>query len=203
METEPSNTLQKIMDQIRAMQTQMQRLLSGGYGNTTKRAPLMTWQPASYTASRYNPRVPLQIHLYAIPYQNSKAEPSKLSYNNFLVKGENDKRKAFKELKNHIERHISLCTGIWRHESHKKSFLRDVLVIENCAENTLSRVEASNSWRGLSTELGNALKICIEREDDSHEIMAPEISSISKPNIFFASPGHAKKMSKAIFPGSE
>ena len=40
--------------------------------------------------------------------QQVKAELSKLLYNDFLAKTENDKRKAFKELKNHIERGLLL-----------------------------------------------------------------------------------------------
>ncbi len=135
--------------------------------------------------------------------QQVKAELSLPSYNDFLVKAENDNRKAFKELMNHIERRLLLCTGTWRNESHKIGFLRDALLSEGRAENTLSHVGASSSCRGLCTELGNALRIRFERESDSREALEPEISTFSKPHIFFAAPRYAKKVSKAMFPGSE
>ena len=96
--------------------------------------------------------------------QKVKAELSKLSYDNFLGKTSVDKRKSFKQRKEHIEKRIPLCPGTWRHETQKIEFLRDALVTEDRAENTLSRVGASTSWRGLCTELGNALQIRIERE---------------------------------------
>ncbi len=119
------------------------------------------------------------------------------------MKPENDKRKAFKELKNHIEKRLPLCPRTWRHESHKIGFLRDALVSEDWAANSLSRIGASPSWWVLCTELGNALQIHIEREGDSREILVPAISSTSNPNIFFAAPRYAKKVSKAMYPGSE
>ncbi len=72
---------------------------------------------------------------------------------------------------------------------------------ENRAKNTLSRVSASTSWRGLCTDLGKALQIRIEREGDSSEILEPAFSSTSKPNIFFAAPRYAKKVSKAMLLG--
>ena len=84
-----------------------------------------------------------------------KTELSKLSYSRFLRKSGGDKRKAFKELKNHIERHLPLCPTIWRHETHKIGFLRDALMSEDWADNTLSRVGASKSWRGLWQRVTN------------------------------------------------
>ena len=64
-----------------------------------------------------------------------KAELSKLSYNDFLVKTENDKRKAFKELTNSIEWRLPLFPGTSRHEIHEIGFLSDALVSENWAKN--------------------------------------------------------------------
>ncbi len=132
--------------------------------------------------------------------QQVKAELSKLSYNHFAEKAG---RRAFKELKNQIERRLQLFPVTWRHESHKIGFLRDALVPEHCAENALSRVGASTSWRGLRTGLGNALQIRVEREGGTYDVMEPSTSSTSKPNIFFAAPRYAKKVSKVMFPGSE
>ncbi len=99
--------------------------------------------------------------------QQVKAELSELSCSKFLGRSGGDERKAFKELKNHIERRLLLCPTTWRHETHKICFLRDSLVSEDWAQNTLPRVSASTSWRGLCTELGNALQIRIERDGDS------------------------------------
>ncbi len=114
-----------------------------------------------------------------------------------------DKRRAFKELKNQIERRLPLCPVTWRHESHKIEFLRDTLVMEDCAENTLSWVGASTSWRGLYTELENALQIRVEREGDTYDVIEPSTSSSSKPNIVFSAPIYARRFSKAMFPGSQ
>ena len=74
-----------------------------------------------------------------------KVELSKLSYNDFLVMAENDKRKEFKELKNHIDRRLPLCLGIQRNERHKTVFLLDALANEDWAQKTLSFVGASTS----------------------------------------------------------
>ncbi len=135
--------------------------------------------------------------------QQVMADLFKLSYSSFLTKSGGDKRKALKELKDHIERRLPLCTTTWRHETHKNGFLRDTLVSEDWAEKTLSRVDASTSWQGLCTELGNALQIRIEREGDSRDVLEPAISASSKPHIFFAAPRYARNISKEMFPGSK
>ncbi len=100
-----------------------------------------------------------------------------------------------------LERRIPLCSGIWRHDILKICFLRDALVSEDWIENTLPCVGATTSWLDLCTELGSALHIRIELEGDSREIMAPAISSTSKPNIFFAAQVYAKMESKATISG--
>ena len=115
--------------------------------------------------------------------QQVKSEHSKLSYKSFLTKSGGDKRKAFEELKDHIERRLPLCLTTWRHKTHKIGFLRDSLVSEDWSENTLLWVGASTSWRGLCTELVNVLQIRIEREGDSRDVLEPVISASSKPHI--------------------
>ncbi len=135
--------------------------------------------------------------------QQVKAELSTLSYDNFLGKTGGDKRKAFEELKNHIEKRIPLCPGTWRHGTHEIGFLRDALVTEDWAKNPLSCVGASTSWRELCTELGNLLQIRIEREGESRETVVAATDLASKPPISFTAPRYAKKVSKAMFPGSE
>ena len=70
-EPETSNALQKITEQIRTMQTQMQGLMSGGYGYATQPAPQMASRPTTYTAATYSPWALPKTHQYAMPYNNS------------------------------------------------------------------------------------------------------------------------------------
>ncbi len=135
--------------------------------------------------------------------QQVNAELSKLSYGKYLGKTGGEKRKAFKNLKNHIEKRIPLCPGTWRHEIYKIRVLLDELVTDDWDNNTLSRVSASTSWRGLCTELYAALQIRIERESESRDTVGAATDLASKPLIFFTAPRYAKKVSKAMFPGSE
>ncbi len=83
------------------------------------------------------------------------------------------------------------------------SFLRDAFVSLSSAENTLSRMNNGTNWREICNELGNALQIRIEQEGVSNprnEFMSPKAD---KPKIYFAAPTYAKKITKALFPGSE
>ena len=131
--------------------------------------------------------------------QQVKAELSKISYDNFLGK---NGWWQIESIQRSQEPH-SLYPGMWKNEIHKIGFLRDALVTEDWAENTLSRFSAPTSWRGLRTEIGNGLHIRIEREIGSRETEVKTTDLASKPSIFFTAPRYAKKISKAMFSGSE
>ncbi len=132
--------------------------------------------------------------------QQVKEELAKLSYVAFLGKTCGNKRKSFKEQKNRIEKRIPLCPGTWRHETRKIEILHDVLGTEYWTENKLSRVGASKSWRGLCTELGNALQIRIEREGELRETEGTATDLASKSPDFFTAPRHTKRSVGLCFP---
>ncbi len=135
--------------------------------------------------------------------QQVKTELSKLKFETFLKDSNYNKRKAVRELKSHLEKRAQLCPSNWRDESHKMSFLREALVLQSWAENTLSRMNYGANWRELCNELGNALQIRIEQEGVSNprnKLMSPKTD---KPKIHFAAPRYAKNITKAQFPGSE
>ncbi len=126
--------------------------------------------------------------------QQVKTELFKLKFETFLKESNYDKRKAIRELKNHIVKRAQLCLSNWRDESHKMSFLPDALVSQSWAENTLSHMNDCINWRELCNELGNPLQIRIEQEGVSNprnEFMSPKTD---KPKIYFAARRYAKRI---------
>ncbi len=81
--------------------------------------------------------------------------------------------------------------------------MRDALVTESWAEHILARIDGSTKWRGLCTELSNALQLWIER--DLNVVLTPirTFTKTLKPSIYFAAPQYARKLKKTLVPGSE
>ncbi len=133
--------------------------------------------------------------------QQVKAELSKPSDATFLKILDGNKRNALRNLQSQIEKHIPLCPENWRHELHKISFLRDALATESRAEHISSGIDGSTKWRGLCTDLGNALQLCIERDGDVAKTPIGTSTKTLKPSIYFAAPKYSRKITKTLFLG--
>ncbi len=59
------------MDQMSAMQAQMDRLMACDNQRATQQGSYVNWRKSSLNASPYNPYVPSQLNPYGTPYYNT------------------------------------------------------------------------------------------------------------------------------------
>ncbi len=70
MGIKPNNQVQALMDQMRAMQAQMQGLMACNNQRATEQGSYANWQQPSFNASAYNPYIPPPLNPYGAPYHN-------------------------------------------------------------------------------------------------------------------------------------
>ena len=94
----------------------------------------------------------------------------------------------------------SLCS-----EANKVEFLKQAVLDQPWARDTLVRISPSTMFQHLYTELANALQLYeeVEKRSGRKDIEVANSETMDKPFIHFAQPRIVKSMAKSMFPGNK
>ena len=113
--------------------------------------------------------------------------------------------KGLSSLANYIANRTPQCPPSFRSELNKIDYLKQEVIDQPWARDTLVRISPTTQFQSLYTELANALQLHEEvQRRSAGSSYRPGLSiKDNKPFIYFTQPRVVKSMTKAMFPGNE